>query len=106
VLDEMERAAALRQGVFVKPVAEALGNSVDVQPSASLGNSIAPQFSRATRPASMRTTVSDGSIPEFLRTPIPSDFVRGAPMDVGTKQLVAFPGDDGDSSVSIDRCRY
>src|SRR5215469_4358041 len=57
---EMECAAALRQGVFVKRVAEALGNSVDVQPSGSFENSIAPQFSRATRPASMRTTVSDG----------------------------------------------
>jgi len=99
-------ALTCRQGVFVKPIAEALDNPVDVQLSGSFENYIAQHFTCSTRSASMRTTVLDGA--RFQRSANSDSVrpVRGAPMDVGTQQLVAFLGHYVDPSVSIDRCRY
>jgi hypothetical protein len=94
------------KGVFVKPIAEAFDNSVDVQPSESLENYIAQRFTRSTRAASMRTTVSDRARFQSSANSDSLRPVRGAAMDVGTRLLVAFPGDYGDPSGSIDRRRY
>ena len=80
-----ECAAALRQGVFVKPIAEAFDNSVDVQLSGSLENYIAQRFTRSTGSASMRTTVSDGARFQSSANSDSVRPVRGAPMDVGTR---------------------
>jgi hypothetical protein len=66
-------ALRCRQGVFVKPIAEALDNLVDVQLSGSFENYIAQHFTCGTRSASMRTTVLDGLDSRVQRTPIPCD---------------------------------
>jgi len=52
---------ALPPGVFVKPIAEALDNSLDVQLSGSLENYVEQHFLPSTRAASNSDNVPDGA---------------------------------------------